>query len=196
MVSYSLGAFAAGRGRPRRVPETTSGLGAREGDHERRAGMGGKQTFTPPPPSCADDVLTNNPLFSPHPLLGTLLPSLFLLFAPFTPYCVALLIPGCGCGLSLVFRTDGVWFGLGSLERAYTTIPDTGQNRALCCCEATRSNSTRTLRRCICTGASSVGQSQSHHYHHSSSVQKKVRRDRVGPFVNGASGGKRKRAHR
>lgn len=51
MVSYSLGAFAAGRGRPRRVPETTSGLGAREGDYEGRAGMGGKQTFTPPPPS-------------------------------------------------------------------------------------------------------------------------------------------------
>ena len=130
--------------------------------------MGGKQTFTPPPPSCADDVLTNNPLylfFSPPPLLGTLLPSLFLLFAPFTPYCVALLIPGCGCGLSLVFRTDGVWFGLGSLARAYTTIPDTSQNRALCYCEATRSNSTRTLRRCICTGASSVGQSQSHHIH-------------------------------
>ena len=66
-------------------------------------------------------------------------------------------VPSCGS-----VRCDGV---RDRLARAYTTIPDTDQNRVLSCCEDTRSNSTRTLRRCICTGASSVGQSQSHHIH-------------------------------
>ena len=41
MVAYLFGASAPSGGRPRRVPTSAGRAGAREGDHEGRAGLGG-----------------------------------------------------------------------------------------------------------------------------------------------------------